>query len=301
MAMPGLRHFTWIAILCVIAGFCCRKDIDSTRPCLDQVEVFSSEDSQDPVSPVFEGEKRSLSKMLRATLEGALAECKASARSRLSAKFAIARRMVLETGTQSLRAKGSLKITLKGERSGFGYFEENAETIGTSSVDSENGEKALIVAQKLTSALMGDLAKGYLDRLSLWSVSSTQLHLRLVEGALESRLEAIEVAGARGLRSEIPTLLKFLTDEDERLRDTALGALLLLRAREAVPILTKSREMKDGREMQKILDAIARLGGEEALAYLSFVAETHDNEQIRDLAKKALARLGALNRTSPTQ
>ena len=41
----------------------------------------------------------------------------------------------------------------------------------------------------------------------------------------------------------------------------------------------------------KILDAIATLGGREAQEYLSFVAETHDDAEIRAMAKAAIERL----------
>jgi hypothetical protein len=50
--------------------------------------------------------------------------------------------------------------------------------------------------------------------------------------------------------------------------------------------------MRDTREMRKVLDAIATLGGSEAQDYLAFVAETHDDEEIRTMAKAALERLG---------
>ena len=49
--------------------------------------------------------------------------------------------------------------------------------------------------------------------------------------------------------------------------------------------------MRDRREMRKILDAIATLGGKEASEYLSFVAEGHDDPEIRELAAAARARL----------
>jgi hypothetical protein len=49
--------------------------------------------------------------------------------------------------------------------------------------------------------------------------------------------------------------------------------------------------MKDSREMRKIVDALAALGGQEAADYLSFVADAHDDEEIRNMAKAALLRL----------
>jgi hypothetical protein len=85
--------------------------------------------------------------------------------------------------------------------------------------------------------------------------------------------------------------LHLLSDEDENVRDAALGTLVALHERGAVKVLAQSRQMRDAREMRKILDAIATLGGREAQEYLSFVAETHDDEEIRDMAKAALDRL----------
>jgi hypothetical protein len=49
--------------------------------------------------------------------------------------------------------------------------------------------------------------------------------------------------------------------------------------------------MKDGREMRKIIDALAAIGGQEATDYLSFVADAHEDEEIREMAKAALFRL----------
>jgi hypothetical protein len=49
--------------------------------------------------------------------------------------------------------------------------------------------------------------------------------------------------------------------------------------------------MKDRREVRKIIDALATLGGQEAADYLSFVADAHEDEEIRTMAKAALLRL----------
>ena len=102
---------------------------------------------------------------------------------------------------------------------------------------------------------------------------------------------AIRVAGERRLRDEVPVLLELLENPSEAVRDAALGALIQIGDRRAVTALAKSRSMKDRREMRKILDAISILGGDEALDYLSFVAESHDDEEIRGLAAAAKGRL----------
>ena len=103
--------------------------------------------------------------------------------------------------------------------------------------------------------------------------------------------EAIRIAGERQLRDEVPTLLKLLGDDDESVRDAALGALIAMRDRRAVRELTQSRSLRDRREMRKIIEAISILGGQEADEYLSFVAATHDDDEIRTEAAAARARL----------
>ena len=117
------------------------------------------------------------------------------------------------------------------------------------------------------------------------------VHAALAADGGELREEAIRVAGQRQLRQEIPQLLKLLNDPDEATRDAALGALIAMKERRAVTELTKSRSLRDRREMRKILEAVSLLGGQEALDYLSFVAATHDEEEIRTEAAAARARL----------
>jgi HEAT repeat protein len=92
--------------------------------------------------------------------------------------------------------------------------------------------------------------------------------------------------------SEAPALLKLLEDPEEVVRDAALGALVELRDRRAVSVLAEGRSMRDRREMRKILDAIALLGGDEAADYLAFVADGHEDPEIRALAVSARQRLG---------
>jgi HEAT repeat protein len=92
------------------------------------------------------------------------------------------------------------------------------------------------------------------------------------------------------LRDEVPTLIALLSDDEETIRDAALGALVELHDARAVPALTKTKSMKDRREMRKIIDALAALGGQEASDYLDFVANAHEDEEIRNMAKAALLR-----------
>jgi len=144
---------------------------------------------------------------------------------------------------------------------------------------------------KLVQRVASDLVDGFVARESLRTapVAAVAAALRADGGDLQE--QAIRIAGERRLRDQVPVLLDLLDNQNEAVRDAALGALIQIGDRRAVSALTKSRSMHDRREMRKILDAIATLGGDEALDYLSFVAASHDDEEIRGLAAAAKSRL----------
>jgi hypothetical protein len=144
---------------------------------------------------------------------------------------------------------------------------------------------------KLVTRMLGDLSGAYVARQKIWRGSEQTVRNALNADAGDERVEAIHVVAERKLKSEVPTLLTLLSNDEESVRDAALGALVELRDRRAVTEIAKQRSMRDKREMRKILDAIATLGGDEAVEYLSFVADAHEDEEIKQMAKQALERL----------
>jgi hypothetical protein len=145
--------------------------------------------------------------------------------------------------------------------------------------------------QKLVGRALDDLLRGYTSRLKLWTGDPAAIAAALGADAGELRVEAIRAIADRKVTAEVPRLLKLLEADDEVLRDAALGALVELRERRAVSVLAQARSMRDRREMRKILDAIGLLGGEEAADYLAFVADGHEDPEIRALATAARQRL----------
>ena len=148
------------------------------------------------------------------------------------------------------------------------------------------------LAQKLTERTAVDLLAGLAARARLRRATPGELHAVIVgDGGLELRQEALRTVGERKIAAEAPTLLSLLNASDEPIRDAALGALILLRDQRAVTQLTRDRSFHDRREMMKILDAISLIGGDEARDYLAFVAQSHDDQEIRDVAKAASERM----------
>ena len=139
--------------------------------------------------------------------------------------------------------------------------------------------------------IAADLIDGFAARRRLHAAPAAAVHAALIADGGELRDEAIRVAGERKLRDEGPALLKLLDDPDEPTRDAALGALIALGDRRAVAVLTRSRSLRDRREMRKIIEAVAILGGQEADDYLSFVAASHDDDDIRAAAAAARERM----------
>jgi hypothetical protein len=145
--------------------------------------------------------------------------------------------------------------------------------------------------EQLVLRVARDMVDGFAARRKLREAPPEAVHAALLADGGELREEAIHTAGQRQLRQEVPILLKMLGDPDEATRDAALGALIAMHERRAVTELTRTRSLRDRREMRKIIEAIAILGGDEAQDYLSFVAQTHDDDEIRAEAAAAKARL----------
>jgi hypothetical protein len=146
--------------------------------------------------------------------------------------------------------------------------------------------------QRLAERTTEDLLLAYAARKRLWLAEGSEVVKTLTSEEGELRLAAIRVAGVRQLRAAMPSILHLLSDDDEATRDAALGAVVAMGDRSAIKALAESRSMRDSYEMRKVLDAVASLGGREAKEYLSFVAETHDDPEIRAMAREAGERVG---------
>jgi hypothetical protein len=121
--------------------------------------------------------------------------------------------------------------------------------------------------------------------------------VKALKGTDPDRLaSSIEIAAVRRVKLAVPGLIKLLKHKDERIADRSIGALISIGDQRAVKPLTRVSRFRDTAKMAKILDGIGSLGGREAIQYLEFVSTGHEDEDIRNLASEALARLKKRNK-----
>ena len=192
------------------------------------------------------------------------------------------------------RAGVSLKVDTR-PSDAPGALEEDLSATGEErfEITAAGGPDRVALAQRVAERTAVDLLSGLLARARLLRATPAELHAAIVGdgGAGPVREEAIRLAGQRKLTAEAPALLPLLDDPEESIRDAALGALIALRDQRAVAQLARHRSLRDRREMTKILEAISQIGGEEAEQYLSFVADAHEDADIRQQAREAHDRL----------
>ncbi len=199
-------------------------------------------------------------------------------------------RVLVRLETRPSNAPGAIAESLEGAGEQLYDVAPPAKT-GHKSPSSQPVAPKEPLYEGLLQRVAGDLIDGFVARRRLHEASAEALRAALSADGGELRIEAIRAVGDRHVASEAPRLLALLEDPDEPTRDAALGALLALHDRRAVAVLTRSRSMRDRRELSKIIEAISILGGDEADDYLSFLAGSHDDEEIRAEATAARARL----------
>ncbi len=194
-----------------------------------------------------------------------------------------------------------LRMTVRPAGAAPSRFADDVAAVGRAPLATHDLDAARAAFQRLAERTVADLLQSYVDRQALWASDGNGVARALASPDADTRSEALRIVATRRLRQLAPAVVRLLTDDEEGVRDAALGAVIAIGDRSAVKVLASSRQMRDAREMRKVIDAIAVLGGREAREYLGFVAETHDDEEIRSLAKAALKRMDAAESSRPTK
>jgi len=282
------------AVALALGILVCKRPSVTSRPSLWLGSVAITATAGDDSSMV---DREALGQRVRAQLlqagifEGEAMQTSPPGAAVARVRITVSAEVVRADGKAAARAGVGLNVSTRPEGVAPSHFGEDVQAVVEMPYDPVELDKRVIL-QRLAERAVGDLLAAYIARQKLWSAKPESVHAALATPG-ELRLEAIHVAAARKLCDESPSLVALLADDDETTRDAALGALVQLRDPRAVPALTKGKSMKDRREMRKIVDALAALGGQEAADYLSFVADAHEDEEIRNMAQAALARMGS--------
>ena len=105
------------------------------------------------------------------------------------------------------------------------------------------------------------------------------------------RLSAVRVLTDRRNPVVVQALLDQLGGDDPDEVRRAIGGLVELKEKRAVPPLIELGNSRDPGFMLEVLYALGGIGGEEAQAYLYTVAQGHDQAAVREAAQQALDEL----------
>jgi hypothetical protein len=172
-------------------------------------------------------------------------------------------------------------VSLRYEVMGLGEVPEPSD---------EAGARHLAMGRALETSLKEAVAAAHLqlaaldkaDRELLKDVSSADARVREF---------AIRTLSDRRNPGVADALLEQLKSDDPDQIHRAMGALVELKERRAVPPLIDLARGKDLGFLREILFALGEIGGEEAEAYLYTVSEGHDQPAIREAARQALDEL----------
>jgi hypothetical protein len=187
----------------------------------------------------------------------------------------------------NLRALVTARLSPLGDAPGALSFEQTALAEREYTVGAP-GEPAW---QAHAERAIGDCVAGVGARVKLAAGDAKALVAAIDGSDDDLRDEAIRLAAERRDAAAVPALIRRLKGNDRAVRDHALGALATIGDARAVRPLTEVAKFQDVGDLPKVLDALATIGGSEARAYIEFVASGHESQEMRDLAKQALAHL----------
>lgn len=146
-------------------------------------------------------------------------------------------------------------------------------------------------ARRALDQALEDLVHGARAQLDALDRSNGALVKDLTSADGRVRDAALDVLSIRKQPEAVAPLIARLGSEDPLLVRRAMGALVEMRATQAVPALIDLARGKDPGFQKELVYALGAIGGEEARAYLYTVAQGHDSPGVREAAQRALEEL----------
>ncbi len=198
-------------------------------------------------------------------------------------------------GTGRLSVVGLLEPAAGGAGQGEIVVEARLRADGleapvTAAVAAEGSASNPSEARELVEKTLRDLSRAVREMLALLG-GGTRDRIR----GLDSPEPDLQILAARLLADErakeaVPALGEMAADPRPHVAEAAAEALARIGEESAVPLLIGSIRRGDLRSEVRAVEALGRIGGEEAEAYLEMVAGGHQVEEVRRIARDALQR-----------
>jgi hypothetical protein len=130
-------------------------------------------------------------------------------------------------------------------------------------------------------------------KLVLAAADADDVRRLLADTDPEIVLLALEHVGRRRLRAVADDVAALLPNDDDRVVAAAVECLGLVGSAEHTAVMLKHVRLADRAQAQRLYEALAMLGGDEAAAFLEFAARNEDDPALADVARGALRRLNA--------
>lgn len=217
-------------------------------------------------------------------------------------------RSLAQNASQYFRpqGKGSCQIIVVGElditgETGTLYLD--AQTQAEAQAKS-NSVKTGIAAEGMTTSLgatkelvskgLKDLFLAVGELVTLTRATATQWIKALQDPEPDMQLLALRLLGKNRIRRAVVPIAQLLKDPREQVSEAAASALGDIGDPAAVPLLIQSIERGNLRSEVRAIEAMGRIGGTEANAYLEMTALGHEVPEVRRLSATLLKRSNSL-------
>jgi len=145
----------------------------------------------------------------------------------------------------------------------------------------------------------GDLGKALASMFALYGAGEGAWIRALDAAEPDEQMLALSLLGDAKSRAAVPAIGAILGDPREQVAEAAAETLVAIGDRSAVPLLIAAIRRNDVRSEVRAIEAISKLGGKEARAYLEMTAIGHEIPEVRALSVGALERLRNAEKTNP--
>ncbi len=152
------------------------------------------------------------------------------------------------------------------------------------------GDTAASVGTLIDNGL-NDLKTALTDLITLINSGEQRWLMALDSPEPDEQILASQLVGQHKVKAAIPPLGRLLTDPRMAVQEAASDALAAIGDQSAVPLLIKGIQRGNIRSEVRAIEAMGRIGGAEAQAYLEMTAVGHEIPEVRRLSQSLLERL----------